>query len=134
MLTPEEHRKLLSRFEVDRLLKLLDLEAKRSHDGYYAIFSFHSGFKVAFGIPDINPPGCRQQGYAQLCEMTHAPTLKEAIIEALVCGKAFDDYFDGDPVAWEQAQIDRDPNMRAFVTFCEAIAIKEQARINAGRT
>jgi hypothetical protein len=118
MLTPEEHTTLL--------------EAKKTHGGHSTIFLFNAGYKVAFGTPEINPPGCRQQGYAQLWEMSHAPTLKEAIIAALVCGKTFYDYFDGDPEAWWRAQLDSlnsDPNMRTLLTLCEAIAIKNQVSL-----
>jgi hypothetical protein len=123
MLTPEDHRQHLRRFEVDRLLKLLELEAQRSYDGYYTIFRFHSGFKVAFGIPGINPPGCRQQAYAQLHEMTHYPTLKDAIIEAMVAGKTFEDYFDGDEVAWWREGIYNDPPVLALWRACQARAL-----------
>jgi hypothetical protein len=108
MLTPDEHRRMLRVFEVDRLLKLLELDAQKSHDGYYAILRYHSGFKVAFGIVDLQHPGCvPSKGYMQVAEMQHFPTLKDAIIEALVSGKEFTDYFDGDPVAWVNRE--RDP-------------------------
>jgi hypothetical protein len=127
MLTQEDHRRHLRRFEVDRLLKLLELEAQRSYDGHYTIFRFNSGFKVAFGTPDINTPGCRQQGYAQLCEMTHAPTLKDAIIEAMVTGKTFADYFDGDEVAWWREGIYHDPPMLALWRACQPGLFPEAA-------
>ena len=105
MLSPEEHTKLLRSFEVDRLLKLVTLEAKRLHDGHYTIFSFTTGFKVAFGTPNIYPT-CTGEAYAQLHHMPGFPTLKEALIAALVAGKDFDDYFDGDGAAWWVKQID----------------------------
>jgi hypothetical protein len=124
--TPEEHTALLRTFDVDHLLTLLTIEAKRSHEGHFTIFAFTTGYKVAFDTPDINPPGCRQQGYAQLAEMSHAPTLKEALIAALVCGKTFADYFDGDAQAWWQASIDRDPHVRAFFAVCHANATPQQ--------
>jgi hypothetical protein len=133
MLTPDVHRALLETFTLEQLLALLELEAKKTHDGHYTIFLFNAGFKVAFGTPDINPPGCRQQGYAQLCEMVHAPTLKEAIIEALVSGKTFDDYFYGDADAWWRARIDNDPHVRALFTLCESIAAKHQAGLSQER-
>jgi hypothetical protein len=107
MLTPEDHAKRLRSFEVDRLLKLLALEAQRLHDGHYAIFSFTTGFKVAFGTPQIYPinPGT---AYVQLRAMPSFPTLKEALIAALVAGKDFADYFDGDGEAWFVAQLTRE--------------------------
>jgi hypothetical protein len=126
MLTPDEHRTLLQSFTLEQLLALLEVEAHKTHNGYYTILRFHSGFKIAFGIPDINPPGCGQQGYVQLLEMTHFPTLKEAIVQALVSGKAFDDYFYGDAEAWWQERIDHDPHVRAFFTLCESIAAKKR--------
>ena len=39
MLTKEEHVTLLRSLEVDRLLKLVILEAKRLHDGHFTIFA-----------------------------------------------------------------------------------------------
>ena len=41
---------------------------------------------------------------AQLAAMPGAPTLKEALLAALVEGKGFDDYVAGDPDAWGEAQ------------------------------
>ena len=104
MLTPEEHTKLLRSFEVDRLLKLVTLEAKRLHHGHYAIFAFTTGYKVAFGTPQIYPFH-GGDAYAQLQAMQGFPTLKEALIAALVTGKDFDDYFDGDGEAWFRQQL-----------------------------
>ena len=106
MLTPEEHTKLLRSFEVDRLLKLVTLEAKRLHDGHYAIFSFTTGYKVAFGTPNLYP--CNGgTAYYQLRTMPGFPTLKEALIAALVVGKDFYDYFDGDGDAVFAAEMER---------------------------
>jgi hypothetical protein len=95
MLTPEEHAKLLRSFEVDRLLKLVTLEAKRLHNGHYTILAFTTGYKVAFGTPNIYPLNDGQAFY-QVQHMPGFPTLKEALIAALVTGKDFEDYFDGD--------------------------------------
>jgi len=94
MLTPEEHTALLRRFEVDRLLKLMTLEAKRSHDGHYTIFAFTTGYKVAFGTPSLYP--VQASADYQLRAMPSFPTLKEAMIAALVTGKDFEAYFTGD--------------------------------------
>ena len=41
---------------------------------------------------------------APLAAMPGAPTLKEALLAALVEGKDFDDYVAGDPDAWGEAQ------------------------------
>ena len=88
MLTPEDHAKLLRSFEVDRLLKLVTLEAKRLHDGHYAILSFTTGYKVAFGTPQIYP-GNGGTAYYQLQHIPGFPTLKEALIAALVGRERF---------------------------------------------
>jgi hypothetical protein len=104
VLTTEEHTKLLRSFEVDRLLKLLTLEAKRLHDGHYTILAFTTGYKVAFGTPSLYPFS-DGMAYAQLQQMPAFPTLKEALIAALVAGKDFADYFDGDPEAWVRERL-----------------------------
>lgn len=121
MLTPDAHRLLLQSFTLEQLLTLLELDAKRFHDGHYTLFRFGSGFKVAFGTPDINPPGCRQQGYVQLHEMIHSPTLKDAVLEALVSGKTFDDYFAGDEEAWWAQQHPWEPWSAAFLPRSQAV-------------
>jgi hypothetical protein len=90
-MTPEEHTRLLRAFEVDRLLKLLALEAKKQHDGHYAIFSCTTGFQVAFGTPDVDGG----QGRDQLRQLPAWKTLKEALIAALVSGHTFADYGEG---------------------------------------
>jgi hypothetical protein len=100
VLTKEEHATLLRSFEVDRLLKLVTLEAKRLHDGHFTIFAFTTHYKVAFGTPDLDSG----KGRPQLAEMPGSPTLKEALIAALVEGKDFDEYCAGDPDVWWEAQ------------------------------
>lgn len=104
MLTPEEHTKLLRSFEVDRLLKLVTVEAKRLHDGHFAILAFTTGFKVAFGTPDMCP-WMTSNAYAQLAEMPTFPTVKEALIAALVSGKTFTDYYHYFPDEWWTARM-----------------------------
>ena len=103
MLTKEEHAALLRSFEVDRLLKLVTLEAKRLHDGHVTIFALTTYYQVAFGSPNLSP-GSAGGAYAQRAEMPGSPTLKEALITALVEGKDFDDNCTGDPDAWGEAQ------------------------------
>ena len=89
MLTPEEHTKLLRRFEVDRLLKMVTIEAKRLHDGHFTILAFTTNYKVAFGTPE--PEQLEWVG-GPIWSMPGFGTLKEALIHALVSGKDFDDY------------------------------------------
>ena len=100
MLTKEEHATLLRSFEVDRLLKLVTLEALRLQDGHFTIFALTTHYKVAFGTPDLDSG----KGRPQLAEMPGSPTLKEALIAALVQGKDFADYCGGDLDAWRAAQ------------------------------
>ena len=110
MLTPADHTKLLRSFEVDRLLKLVTLEAKRLHDGHYAIFAFTNGYKVAFGTPQVYPLNGGTAWY-QLQEMPASPTLKDALIAALVAGKDFFDYFDGNGEARFAAEMAQQTRM-----------------------
>jgi len=100
VLTKEEHATLLRSFEVDRLLKLVTLEAKRLHDGHFTVFALTTQYKVAFGAPDLDGG----TGRPQLAAIPGAPTLKEALIAALVEGKDFDDYFAGDPDVLQETQ------------------------------
>jgi len=106
MLTPEDHTKLLRSFEVDRLLKLVTLEAKRLHGGHLTIFAFTTEWKVAFGTPQVYPLH-EGTAYYQLRAMPGWPTLKEALIAALVAGKDFADYFAGDGAARFAAELER---------------------------
>jgi hypothetical protein len=87
-MTPEDHATLLRAFEVDRLLKLLTLEAKKHHDGHYAIFACTTGYQVAFGTPTLDS----EKGRRQLAALPRFLTLKEALIAALVAAKTFADY------------------------------------------
>jgi hypothetical protein len=96
MMTPETHADLLRTMTLEDLLTLMTLEANTRHGGVYTIHAFNSGFKVAFGAPDL----LSGAGYAQVAAMTHSPTLKEAVIAALVVDKEFEDYFHGDVQAW----------------------------------
>jgi hypothetical protein len=103
MLTRKQPQQLLQSFDVEHLLDLLEHEAKKSYDGHYTLFSFTTGYKVAFGTPDIVPCGT-SKAYAQLAEMPGFPTRKDAIIAALVSPKTFADYFDGCPEVWWAAR------------------------------
>lgn len=86
MLTKEGHAMLLRSLEVDRLLQLVTLEAKRLHDGHFTIFALTTHYRVAFGTPDLESG----KGCPQLAEPPGSPTLKEALITALVEGKDCD--------------------------------------------
>ena len=103
MLTTEEHAALLGSFAVDRLLQLVTLEAKRRHDGHVTIIALTTHYQVAFG-PPILAPGSAGGTDAPRAEMPGAPTLKEALITALVEGKDGDDIGTGAPDAWGAAQ------------------------------
>jgi hypothetical protein len=104
MLTPEQPQQLLESFDEEHLLDLLETEAQRSHGGHYTIFHFTTGFKVAFGTPNMTA-WCVSKGYVQLAAMPIYPTLKEAVIATLVSQKTFTDYFDGCPQTWWEAWI-----------------------------
>jgi hypothetical protein len=91
MLTPTEHAELLRGFDTQNLLGLVEHAARAAHDGHYAIFSFTTGYKVAFGTPQVYPFNAGT-AYAQLQMMPDFPTLKDALIAALVTGKTFDAY------------------------------------------
>jgi len=106
VLTKEEHAALLRSFAVDRLLQLVPLAAKRLHDGHVTIFALPTHYQVAFGPPTLSP-GSAGGAYAQRAEIPGSPTLKEALMTALVEGKDGDDSCTGDPDAWGAAQARR---------------------------
>lgn len=81
----DEHRRLLSSFEVDRLLKILAIEAKKHSGGHFTILSFTTHYKVAFGTPDLYGG----QGYEQVGAMRGREKLKDAVIDALVEARDF---------------------------------------------
>ena len=70
--------------DVATLLALLTTRARQHHDGHYTILVFTTGYKVAFGTPDIYPGGT---AYAQVQAMPQFPTLKEALVHALLADK-----------------------------------------------
>ena len=103
MLTKEEHAALLHSFAVDQLLTLVTLEAKRRHDGHVTIMALTTQYQVAFGPPTLSP-GSAGGASAQRAERPGSPTLKEALMTALVEGKDGDDAGPGAPDAWGAAQ------------------------------
>lgn len=70
----EEHRKQLNGFQVDRLIKLLSIEALKKHDGH---LKFTTNYKVMLGTI-----GC--DTYGELGKLRGFKTLKEAIVDVLV--------------------------------------------------
>jgi hypothetical protein len=103
VLTTEEHTALLRSFAVDRLLQLVTLEAKRLHDGHVTIVALTTHYQVAFGPPTLSP-GSAGGTDAPHADRPGAPTLKEALITALVEGTDGDDSGTGAPDAWGAAQ------------------------------
>jgi hypothetical protein len=103
VLTKEEHAALLRSFAVDQLLTLVTLEAKRRHGGHVTIFALTTHYQVAFGPPTLSP-GSAGGADAPRAERPGSPTLKEALITALVEGQDFDDACPGDPDVWGAAQ------------------------------
>ena len=103
MLTKEEYAALLRSFAVDRLLQLLTLEAKRLHDGHVTIFALTTHYQVAFGPPTLSPSAAGGAS-APRAERPGSPTLKEALMTALVEGTDGDDAGTGAPDAWGEAQ------------------------------
>jgi hypothetical protein len=103
VLTKEEHAALLRSFAVDRLLQLVTIEAKRRHDGHVTIVALTTHYQVAFGPPTLSP-GSAGGTDTPHAERPGAPTLKEALITALVEGKDGDDSGTGAPDAWGAAQ------------------------------
>src|SRR5215470_473324 len=98
VLTQEEHATLLHSFAVDRLLQLVTLEAKRLHNGHVTIVALTTQYQVAFGPPTLSP-GSAGGASAARAERLGSPTLKEALITALVEEKGGDDAGTGAPDA-----------------------------------
>jgi hypothetical protein len=103
VLTTEEHTALLRSFAVDRLLQLVTLEARRRHDGHVTIVALTTHYQVAFGPPTLSP-GSAGGTDASRADRPGSPTLKEALIRALVEGTDGDDADTGAPDAWGEAQ------------------------------
>jgi hypothetical protein len=103
VLTTEEHTALLRSFAVDRLLQLVTLEARRRHDGHVTIVALTTHYQVAFGPPTLSP-GSAGGTDASRADRPGSPTLKEALITALVEGTDGDDADTGAPDAWGEAQ------------------------------
>lgn len=85
MFSEKEPEQSLKAFEVDRLLKLLTIAAKKDHAGRFTILSLSTGYVVAFGTPDMESAF----GWTQIAHLQSCPTLKEAIVRALVSNQSF---------------------------------------------
>ncbi len=72
----KEKQKIYKSFELDRLLKLMQIHAIEKYNGHFSIFMFTSGFKIAFGTPS--------NLRLQLWPMPTFSNLKEAVIFTLV--------------------------------------------------
>lgn len=70
------------------LLALLTVWARQHHGGHYTIFAFTTGYKVALGTPNLYPGGT---AYAQVSAMPPFPTLKRALVHALLSDTTFYD-------------------------------------------
>ena len=70
-------------FDVQHLLTLVTVEAQRWHDGHFAILAFTSGYKVMFGTPNLD----NGQGRAEVAALPNCPTLRAALLAALVAGQ-----------------------------------------------
>ena len=103
MLTKEEHAALLRSFAVDRLLQLVTLEAKRRHDGHVTIVALTTHYQAVFGPPTLSPSSAGGAS-APRAERPGSPTLKEALLTALVEGTDGDDAGTGAPDAWGEGQ------------------------------
>jgi hypothetical protein len=84
---------ILKSFEVDRLLKLMALHARKHHDGHFTVFSFTTGYKAAFGTPDLDIAGA---GRVQLQKIEPQKKLKDSLVQALSDEKDFYSHFTGD--------------------------------------
>ena len=93
---------ILNSFDVSELIKLVEIHAKKHHDGHYTIFSFTSEYKVAFDTPNIDS----SEATCQVNEVKGYATLKEALIHAILCEKTFNDYWSGG-------------NYHKYMTFCK---------------
>ena len=92
MTNDEQIVDILGSFEVDRLLKLMALHARKKHDGHFSVFSFTTGYKAAFGTPDMDSGG----GRVQLLKIKSHSRIKDALVESLALEKTFFDHWDGD--------------------------------------
>lgn len=87
----DEILEILRSFEVDRLLKLMALHARKKHDGHFSIFKFSGGYKTAFGTPDMDTGA----GRIQLGKMPAMKSLKDSLVSALSSETDFYSYFNG---------------------------------------
>ena len=87
----ERLRTILEPLDLDALLSVLTFEARRWHDGHFTIMAFTTEYKVTLGTPNLlrgsydpTAPDLVGGTYKQIWEMPGFPTLKDALIHALV--------------------------------------------------
>ena len=77
-------------YEIGLLLEIMRQESK-----HFTVFAFNSGYKVAFGTPDMDTgsrPGLvRGVGSEQVKELVNYKSLKDALLHALMLETNFHD-------------------------------------------
>ena len=61
------------------------LHARKNYDGHFTVFSFTTGYKAAFGTPDLDSG----EGRSQLLKLQVYPKIKDALINAMITEKDF---------------------------------------------
>ena len=59
--------------------------ARQHHDGHFTLLSFTTGFKCAFGTPNLDTG----EGRSQVLELKTHKTLEEALVDALLNRQSF---------------------------------------------
>ena len=81
----QEFIALYKKLEVDRLIKLMEIESKKAltvsqgQDGHFTILKFTNGYKVTLGTPDLDTG----QGRSQVRQLDSFDTLKAALVHCL---------------------------------------------------
>jgi hypothetical protein len=76
----ESRRVGYGQWNLGELMEALAATARLRHHGHVTIMGFTTHWKVAFGTPDLDTGDGREQVWA----VRGFPTLREAVIEALV--------------------------------------------------
>ena len=103
-----QYTRLLHTYDAAQLLALMDLEAHKHYDGHYTIFSFTTGYKAAFGTPDLD----HERGRLQLAQIPNSPSMQAALVAALVTKRTFDDFFNDEVLIEREGRIDWGVNSR----------------------
>ena len=70
----------LLKLSVEELLDVVADFAKQEHDGHFAILSFTTGYKVAFGTPDLDGG----HGRDDVLNLKGCENIKDAMIHAIL--------------------------------------------------